>query len=247
LLITLDSSSWRMVTGDREISIPDIPLCVIDHHKTNSKYGTINLIDYKVQSVGEMMYLVFEDWGVKLNMDIATDLLTGIIGDTGAFRYPGSTETTFKIASELMAKGANKDKIIYHIFRSEPYELMKFYGEVLSRMKIDKKGRFVWSAISYDIYKKLGKPRSAKESSASLFAQTVEDTEFGFIAVETEKNKLAVSFRSRTGVDTLEIAVELGGGGHIYASACKIEGIPFEDAVKKVLKVVRKYAKKGKK
>ena len=247
LLITLDSSSWKMVTGDGNVPIPNIPLAVIDHHKTNPGYGTINLVDDKVNSVGELLYMVFEDWGVELNHHIATDLLTGIIGDTGAFRFPGSNETTFKIAGELMGLGADKDKIIFQIYRSEPFNLIKFYGEVLSRLNLDLRGKFVWTAVPYEKYKTLGKPAGAKESAASLFAQIVEGTEFGFIAVETEKDKLAVSFRSRTGFDTSIIAEELGGGGHIYASACTIEGLPFDKAVIKVLAVARKYAKKSKK
>jgi phosphoesterase RecJ-like protein len=207
----------------------------------------INLVDDQMNSVGEILYLVINDWGVDINKKVATDLLTGIIGDTGAFRFPGSTEKTFKIAEELMRRGADKDKIVFHIYRSEPFNLIKFYGEVLSGLNLDSKGKFVWIAIPYEKYKTLGKPAAAKESAASLFAQIVEGTEFGFIAVETEKDKLAVSFRSRTGFDTSTIAMALGGGGHIYASACKVEGLAFDKAVKKVLAVARKYAKKSKK
>ena len=247
LFITLDSSSWGMVTGDKEIAIPGIPLAVIDHHRTNPRYGTINLVDVNSTSVGEILYRVFQDWGVNLDKVIATDLLTGIIGDTGAFRFPGSTEKTFKIAGRLMELGADKDNIIFNIYRSSSFNLIKFYGEVLSGLNFDSKGKFVWAAVPYDKYKKFGKPSSAKESTASLFAQVVEGTDFGLIAVETEKDTLAVSFRSRTGFDTSEIATALGGGGHVYASACTIEGLPFDEAVKKVLTVARKYAKKGKK
>jgi len=247
LFITLDSSSWGMVTGEKEISIPKIPLVVIDHHKTNTRYGNINLVDKKVTSVGELLFLVFEDWGIEVNKLTANYLMIAIIGDTGAFRYPGSTERTFKVASKLMQKGADKDEAIFHIYRSEPFNLMKFYGEVLMRTKLDKKGKFIWAAIPYEVYKKLGKPASAKESASSLFTQVVDETEFGFVAVETERDKLAVSFRSRTGFDTSKIAMTLGGGGHVYASACKVEGLAFDKAVKKVLAVARKYAKKSKK
>ena len=59
LFITLDSSSWGMVVGDASIPIPKIPITVIDHHKTNPKYGSVNLIDDKVQSVAELLYLLF--------------------------------------------------------------------------------------------------------------------------------------------------------------------------------------------
>ena len=241
LFLTLDSSSWDMVTGLKNFN-PEIKIkiIVIDHHDINTKYGDINLIDSSMTSTGELLFLVLEDWGIKLNSSIADSLMTGIVGDTGAFRFPGSNEKTFRVVSELLKLGADKDKAIHHLYRSDSFETIKFYTEVLSRVEIDKDYKFVWSAVPYSVYEKLGKPVMAKESSASLFSQVVEDTDFGFVAVEQEKNKLAISFRSRTGFDTSKIATYLGGGGHVYASGAKIEGLPFEKAVEKLLISVRR-------
>lgn len=242
LFITFDSSSWDMVSGDKDIPVPAIPIVVIDHHLTNKRYGRINLVDEKVTSVGELLYLVFEDWGVTLDKDISDALLVGVIGDTGAFRFPNSTARTFNIAKKLIENGAEKDKIIFQIYSSIDFKLIKFYGEVLSKAKIDKKNKFIWSAISYETYKKLGDAK-AREQAVSLFAQATEGTDFGLLMTEEGKNLLKVSFRSRTGFDTSKIAVALGGGGHIYASGAKVEGLPFKKAVEKVLQTARKFAK----
>lgn len=244
LFLTLDSSSWDQLSGIKDNFPKNITIINIDHHLTNTDYGQINLVDETVTSMGELLFLIFTDWQINISKEIADCLMTGIVGDTGAFRYPGSNDKTFKVAGELMRLGADKDRAVHVLYRSEPYELIKFYGEVLSRVEIDKEYKFVWSAIPYDIYEKLGKPANAKESSASLFAQIVDGTDFGFVAVEQEKGVLAVSFRSRTGVNTSDMALELGGGGHIYASGAKIVGLPFDQAVEKVLAVARKYAKK---
>jgi phosphoesterase RecJ-like protein len=108
---------------------------------------------------------------------------------------------------------------------------------------LDPEGRFVWVALPYETFKKFGKPQLARESAASLFAQVVRDTDFGFFAVEQEENVLSVSFRSRTGFNTSKIAYDLGGGGHIYASGAKIIGLPYEAAVEKLLETVRKFVK----
>lgn len=244
LFITLDSSSWDMVTGLKNFIPKEIFTVVIDHHHTNDRYGEINLIDNKVTSVGEMLFSIFEDWGTRIDKDTANCIMVGIVGDTGAFRYPGANNRTFKVASKLMELGADKDKAVHALYRSEPFDLLKFYGEVLSRVQIDDDCQFVWSAIPYEIYEKLGKPSMAKESAASLFAQVVKGTDFGFIALEQERGQLSISFRSRTGVDTSKIAEELNGGGHIYASGAKIERLPFNEAVEKVLTACRKYANK---
>lgn len=240
LFITLDSSSWDMVSGKKKSSVPDMKIISIDHHITNTNYANINLVDDKVTSVGQLLYMLVEDWGVKINKSIATSLIVAIVGDTGAFRYPGADENTFRVASELMKLGADKDLAIQKLYRSEPIELIKFYAEVLSRLEIDKENKFVWSAVPYETYSKLDKPAMAKESAASMFAQVVEGTDFGFIAIEMEPKTLAISFRSRTGFDTSKIALELGGGGHAFASGAKIEGFVFDEAVEKLLSMVRK-------
>lgn len=245
IFITLDSSSWDMVSGKKDFLPKGIIIITIDHHLTNKMDGDFNLVDNKVTSVGELLFLVFNDWKSEIDKEIADCLMAGIVGDTGAFRYPGSNERTFKVVGKLMGLGADKDRAIQEIYRNEPFELIKFYGEVLTRMKIDESRKFVWSAIPFGVYRKLGKPATAKESSASLFAQVVKGTEFGFVALEEKKGKLAVSFRSRTGFDTSQIALELGGGGHIYASGATVEGLSFDRAVDKVLAVARKYAKRN--
>ncbi len=245
LLMVLDSSSYDRVTGSKAIKMPNMPLIVIDHHKTNTNFGDINLVDENTTSTGELLYKVFRDWEIEINKKTATALLTGIIGDTGAFQYPGVNERTFDAANYLMQKGADKDEIIFYLFRSLDFKLLEFWGEIIKQMKIDEGGKFVWSAISYEKFVELGSLVNGRETAASQFFQIVDGTDFGIVMVEQEKEKLSLSFRSRTGFDTSKIASALGGGGHIYASGAKVEGLPFDKAVEKVLQVAREYAKKS--
>jgi len=247
LFVCPDSSSWVMVVGMSlvdKVPIPKIPIIVIDHHKTNERFGKINLVDNKISSSAEVIYLMLEDWGVSLDKNIATSLLTGIIGDTGAFQYPGVSGQTFDIARKLMEKGADKDEIIQNVYRSVDFILLKFWGEVLRGMQIDEEHGFVWSAIPYKIFEKYSKPQNGKETAASNFTQIVKDTKFGLVMVEEKERNLSISLRSRTGFDTTKIATALGGGGHIYASGARVLNAEFDEAVKKVLQVARKFAKK---
>lgn len=250
LFIVPDSSNWRMVVGSalgKVVPLPKIPIIVIDHHKTNEKYGRINLVDSKVTSTAEILYLLFQDWGVEINQDIATNLLAGIIGDTGVFQFPGVTSRTFDIARRLMDKGADKEEIVQNLYRSTEFNFLKFWGEVLKSMQFDQDHGFVWSAIPYETYKKFSKPESGREAAASNFTQIVKDSDFGFVMVEEEKEVLSVSLRSRTGFDVSKIASFLGGGGHKAAAGARVEGLEFEEAVEKVLQAARKFAKKNEK
>lgn len=245
LFITLDSASWDMVTGKNEIFMPQVPIVNIDHHITNKNYGSINLVDTGASSVCELLFSLFENWIVEMDVKIATCLLTGIIADTGAFSYPNTTAKTLGIAQKLIEVGVDKNKIILRLYRSEDLNMLRFWGEVLQKMEIDKDYKFIWSAISHDVYKRYGMPEYGKESAASSFAPIVDGTDFGLIAVEEDTERLFISFRSRTGFDVSPIAEELGGGGHKAAAGAKIVGLPFDKAVEKVLGVARKHAKRN--
>lgn len=243
LFILLDSGSYNLVTGSKEISLPKISSIVIDHHKTNSGFGDINLIKSEISSTAEVLYNLFEDWGIEINQDLANCLLTGIIGDTGIFQFSNTTQKTFEIAAKLMKLGADKNKIVFNVYQSIPLDQIKIWGEILQTMVLDKEHSFIYSAISYEVYEKFGKPQGAKETAASMFGQIIKDTDFGMVMVEERKGTLYISFRSRTGFDVSKIAAELGGGGHIAAAGARIDG-PFKETVEKVLETARKYVKK---
>lgn len=247
LFIIPDASSWQMITDNPEAQMPKMKIIAIDHHKTNEKFGYINLVEPKVTSVGELLYFVFKDWKIAIDKNVATSLLTGILGDTGVFMYPGSGNSTFKITQELISKGADKDEIVLRTYRTRSFKIFKFLGEILDRMEIDTKNKFVWSAVPFEIYEKYDKPENGKEVAASMVMQSVEGTDFGFVMVEIDRNHFSISFRSRTGFDVSPLAERLGGGGHAAAAGARIRATSFDGAVLKVLEVARKYAKGSKK
>lgn len=244
LFISPDSSSIDQITDNKEFKFEGIDLVVIDHHKSNPLFGKINLVDPDITSVGELLFKVYSDWGVEIDKDTADCIMAAMVGDTGAFRYPGVGVSTYQTVISLMNIGSDKDFTVRKLYGSEPFELIKFYGDVLSRVQIDKEFKFVYSAIPFEVYEAAGKPLNAKESAASLFCQVVTDTDFGFIALEKEKGKLSLSFRSRTGFDTSQVAVALGGGGHAFASGANVLGKEFNEALELVLSTCRKYASK---
>ncbi|KKS05300.1 MAG: Phosphoesterase RecJ domain protein [Candidatus Woesebacteria bacterium GW2011_GWA1_41_7] len=242
LFMILDSSTYSMVTGLKDSDKPGIRSIVIDHHFSNEKFGDINLVDSEVTSTGELLYGLFLDWDVTISGDTANCLLTGIIGDTGTFQYQNVGEKTLRIAADLIEKGANKDEIVFNLYRNIEFREVKMWGKFIERMMIE--DGFVWSAIPLPIYRDLGEYTYAKEDVANFFAPIVKGTEFGIVMVEVSENVLSVSFRSRTGFDVAKVAAEIGGGGHKAAAGARIEGLPFQEAVNEVLKAARKHVQK---
>ncbi len=242
LMIILDSSAWGMVVGSElKDKLPDISTIVIDHHASNNRYGKLNLLDIQATSVCEIVYKVLTDWKIKLDEDIANNLLAGITGDTGSFRYPFVTSETFEIAAKLMKAGADREEIIYNLFFSIEFNELKYLSEALRVATFDEKNKIVWAAIPYEKYLKLGKPEGS--GFAGAFFQGIKGTKIGIFMVETEKGKLEVSFRARDKVDVSKISTSLGGGGHKKAAGVSIYGMTFSDAVEHVLTTARKYVR----
>jgi len=240
LFLILDSGSYDIVTGNKEIQLPDIKKIVIDHHKTNNLSDVyIKLLDEKASATAEIVYRLFSDWGLNINKNIATSLFSGIAGDTVFFKYSKNTKLTFKIASELLDKGAQKDKLIDQAFDSFDFNLVKMIGEFLKKMGKGSSpaGELVYSIMDYETYEKYGKPKGARELVADFFARSIKDYSFGIIISEEERGKFSLSFRSKKDTDVSVIAKKLGGGGHKNAAGATIYG-NIDQVIKKIKEVV---------
>lgn len=244
LFLNLDSSDWSQVSGNKDIRIPNIKMIVIDHHFTNDGFGSINLVDPSRSSTAEVLFKIFEDWGLEITGQISHALLSGLIYDTSSLQNPSADTDTAHIYYKLMKNGADKDEIIKNIYRSINFEKLKAISVILSKFNIDKENRFVWTALSYEDYKCFVDVQGVKTMVANLFGSSIDLTDFGVVMIEEQKNSLNISLRGRTDFDTSKIAEEIGGGGHQKASAARINGLPFNEAVEKVLSACKKYANK---
>jgi len=242
LFLIVDTSNWDRVDETREFKHPGIFTFVIDNHKSNNGFGDENLLDFQSSSVCEMLFNIFDDWNVEIDIEIATCIYAGILGDTGIFQYE-IYKNTFDIASKLVLSGVNYEEVIFHLFKTKPLSLLKHWGQILLAMNIDDVHHFVWSALDLETIKKNGFTPGITKSASTHFAPIVDGTDFGIIMLQSPEGDLNVSMRSRTDFDVSQIAVELGGGGHAAAAGTTIKGLFFNDAVEKVLTVARKYAK----
>ena len=237
LFLIADSGSYDVVNGDKEIYLTsDIKKIVIDHHKTNNWKDYISkILDTESSSTAEIVYLTLLDWGVTIDPEIATSIFAGIAGDTVFFKYEKNAKKTFKIATELLNLGANKDKIVEHSFDNFDFGLIQLIGEFLAN--IQKGNGYVYSILNNETFIKFGKQRGAREIVANLFARSIKGFDFGIMAVEYEKDKFAVSFRSKKHTDVSVLAKKFGGGGHKNAAGATIYG-NINQVIKKIREIV---------
>lgn len=143
----------------------ETPIINIDNSSCNEQYGEVNLVDVTACSVSEVIYALLESLGEKLiDEDIANCLLTGIISSTKSFQTAATTPKSFTIAAQLIALGADQQKIIKSIYKNKSLATLKLWGRALARVKFDQEKKIAWTLVNYQDFEKTG----AKEENDLL-------------------------------------------------------------------------------
>lgn len=240
LLIALDIAQETMITKKQlpQKFLLNFKGINIDHHITNTKFAGINLIDEKTSSCCELVYDLFKYWKVEIDQQTANLLFLGIFSDTGCFQYPSTSSKTFRVAADLLKRGADLNQTVLLQFRSYGFKTLKYWSKVLENMQIDAGGKFIWSKVSREELKQLDIQPEEIEGAASLFCPVTAGTEFGIILDECE-GFIKASLRSRNSFDVSGFAREFGGGGHKQAAGFILR-MPLDEAEEKVLEMARR-------
>lgn len=159
-IITLDTpdleSLGEIYNSNAEFFFKTI-IINIDHNVVNENFGQLNLVELNASSVSEILYNLITKIDANLiDEQMATALLTGIIAKTQSFKSAKVVPATLHSASDLINKGADKDKIIQNLYRTKTLTTLKLWGRVLARLQHDKHLKFVWSAIPHSDFVKAG-------------------------------------------------------------------------------------------
>ncbi len=207
----------------------------IDHHITNSRYAKLN---YVVDSAAncENVYHLIKELGAEITPQIANLLATGILTDTGNFYHKNLTSQTLRIAGDLVDLGADINNISFHVFHSQSKERALLFGRVMSKLKYYLDGKFAVATIFQKDIEEAGAKPSETEGFID-FVMEVNTVEVGASIMEMERNKFKVSLRSKR-ANVSEVAGVFGGGGHVLASGCRLEGV-YEEVLDKLIYAVK--------
>jgi phosphoesterase RecJ-like protein len=200
----------------------------IDHHLTSEldhdHFFDLNIVSLEVSSTAEIIYNFFEYLKIPLNKQKATNLLTGVLTDTGCFSNLGTTVSSFSIASDLMNKGTNIKKICDYTLKNKNVVSLKLWGRVLSRLEKNEKTGVVTSAITLKDLEECGAEEESTEG-ISNFLNFLSDAKYTLLFKEEKDGIIKGSLRTtREEVDVAKIAAEYGGGGHKKAAGFSAKG-----------------------
>ena len=209
----------------------------VDHHVLAGAFGDIRVLHAQAASTSEIVYALLEHLGLPITSDVATCLFTGVITDTGSFRFQNVTPNTFHVAAALLNAGAPPARISENVFENRTFAATKLLGHALSSLAENSDGRVIWAHITAQDFAALGATDEDTEGVVN-YVRGVRGADVGVLFREMSDGKIRISLRSRESVNVAEIAQQFGGGGHRMAAGCTLN-IPLPDAEKRVIQAVR--------
>lgn len=220
--------------GTAEAAILASPVVIdIDHHTGPDPFGHVQLVDRTAAATGELVYELLLELGVAISPEIAVCLMTALLTDTGSFRYANVTPRAFEIASALVAAGGHPTPIHEAIYGSRPYGASLLLGRLLANLTRSDDGAVVWAALSQRDFTELGLGTDATEGFVDQ-VRMVGGAEIALFFREEVNGEIRVSLRSRGRANVAQVADEFGGGGHVPAAGCTLEG-PLPVAIERVV------------
>lgn len=197
------------------------PLVNVDHHVSNPRWGSHNLVDEAAAATGEVVFLLYDWFGVPLDREGATCLYAALVTDTGSFRYPATTHRTMAVASEILRADIDAPAIGAAIYERRSPGAIRLLGLALASMKLGAGGKLAWVTVPLTMFEQAG----AGEDEADAIAEKLREVagvEALFVARESRDGAVRVSLRSKGHVDVNQIARRCEGGGHVQAAGCTI-------------------------
>ncbi|MCB0455619.1 MAG: bifunctional oligoribonuclease/PAP phosphatase NrnA [Aequorivita sp.] len=226
LIFTLDFNSLDRVGGELQAVLENATakFVMIDHHQQPADYAVATYSDVKMSSTSEMVYHFMDALGQadKLSKEIAVNLYTGIMTDTGSFRFSSTSPTTHRVAAKLIEAGAESAIINQNVYDTNSPERMKLLGVALNNLVILPELHTAYITLTQ---KELDDHNFKKGDTEGFvnYALSVKGVIFAVIFIENkQENLVKISFRSKGNFSVNDFARNhYSGGGHINAAGGK--------------------------
>jgi phosphoesterase RecJ-like protein len=232
--ITVDCADFKR-TGSifENFGQPDIN---IDHHKTNEKFGKLNLIEAEEVATSAILTNYLPAWGLTITKPIAAALLTGIITDTLGFRTSNITPEALRQAATLMETGVDMPEIYMRSLVRRSFPAARYWGAGLSTLQ--SKHGIVWGTLTVTDRKLAGYGGNDDADLINMIS-AIDGNKVGMVFVEQNSNHVKISWRAlEAGIDVSQVAKHFKGGGHAAAAGADIQG-SLSEVQKEVLKKTR--------
>lgn len=238
LLISVDAASAARLGALRPLLDADVPVMVIDHHPTNTRFGTVHLVAARAAATVVIVDELLRRLEVPLDPRIATCLYVGLVTDTGRFQHATTDRSAMEFGGRLIDAGAPHEELTRRLFGTRTVGELTLLARALGRLTFVPEARLVHAYVTAADLEEAGTGLEAAEAIIDV-VRTTDVAEVAVVAREdTHAGGWRVSLRSRGGVDVGRVAESLGGGGHDRAAGFTGYG-GYEDVVGAIVAAVR--------
>jgi phosphoesterase RecJ-like protein len=195
----------------------------IDHHITNTNYCDVNFVTADASSTGEVLYeLLFTD-DMVVAQDIASAIYVAILMDTGSFRYSNTSSRTMEIVARLFSSGIDYVNLNIEVYQNVPIDKFKFTNMVLGTLELSHDNKVGFVYITNEMLAQAGLTMQDTDGIIENI-RDIASIEVALFAREVSDNVFKASARSKRYYDVASFCLNFGGGGHMRAAGCTIEG-----------------------
>ena len=230
IALVLDCGDLSRV-GPASSTITQVPLVInIDHHISNTGFGDLQLIDANACSTAEIVYRLIKALNVPIDKSMATLIYTGILTDTGSFRFSNTTQAAFAISHEMTELGVEPYCVAQHVYGTYSLERIKLLNLALDSLEISENGKLSIMTVTNAMFD-FTETQPEDVDGMINYARRIQDVKVAALIQEQRNGEpksdsqrhFHVSLRSDGSVDVAAIAGEFGGGGHPSAAGFQIE------------------------
>ena len=197
----------------------------IDHHVSNTGFTDLSKIEPQASSACEVLYGTMD--ADKISRNVAECIYTGIIHDTGVFKYSCTSKKTMEIAGEMMEKGIDYSDIIDNTFYKKTYVQNQILGRALLESVLFYDGKCIFTTVTIDEMEFYGV--TGRELGGIVEQLRLTDgVEVAIFLDQTGEEEYKVSLRSKKKIDVAAIATQFGGGGHVRAAGYTAKGSVYQ-------------------
>lgn len=239
LAISLDCADFKRLIGNEYFEKAKQTI-VIDHHGSNQMYGDINFVNPVSPACCQILIGMFQYFDIEIDKELGTCILTGIITDTGGFRYSKVTAETFEFTADLLQKGVNVSDIYKRVLDTKTKANFELMRRTIDRMEFLEDGKITFTYITNKDLEDVNAGVGDHEGLVEV-GRDIEGVEVSvFIRQrEDDKNAYKVSMRSNDYVNVSDVCLMFGGGGHEKAAGAVVQG-DIEQVKQKVINELKK-------
>ncbi len=242
LAIVCDTAKAPRTNMPADLLIDGVPgrtIVNIDHHASNTQFGTINWVDDRASSTAELVTRLYQAAGWTLTPTVASLLYAGIHSDTVGFSLPNTTRSSLVAAADLVAAGAEVGRIGELLCRSQSQREFDLRRVIYDNTRLSISGRIAFSTANNHEIIRAGCTAEDVDDQVEI-PRSLKRARVAILFTEGVAGKIRMNFRGEESTSILELAQSIGGGGHRLAAGAIISG-SIEDAVEKVIPLTEQY------